>query len=128
MAYYVFGGKLYYGHAVKPVEGATGWSDTWMIAKDTPNINCSYLWLEHIASPEVNAAATEWFGEAPSNAESCALTADKDHCTKYHAGDTAYWEDVYYWNTPTANCIDGRTDVQCVPYSEWATAWAALRG
>ena len=45
----------------------------------------------------------------------------------YHAGDTSYWTDVYYWNTPTAKCLDGRTDVQCVPYSEWATAWSALR-
>lgn len=113
--------------AVKPKEGATGWSDTWMIAKDTPNINCAYLWLDHIASPATNAAATEYFGEAPSNAKSCELTADKDHCTKYHAGDTEYWKDVYYWNTPTAACIDGRTDVQCVPYSEWGTAWSALR-
>ena len=43
-----------------------------MIAKDTPNINCAYLWLDHIVSPEVNAAATEYFGEAPSNAKSCA--------------------------------------------------------
>lgn len=113
--------------AVKPKEGATGWSDTWMIAKDTPNINCAYLWVDHIASPKANAAVAEWFGEAPSNAKSCDLTADKDHCATFHAGDTAYWTDVYYWNTPTAACIDGRTDVQCVPYSEWGTAWSALR-
>ena len=113
--------------AVKAKEGATGWSDTWMIAKDTPNINCSYLFVNHIVSPETNAAIAEWFGEAPANSKSCELTADKDHCTTFHAGDTAYWTNVYYWNTPTAQCLDGRTDVQCVPYSEWATAWAALR-
>jgi putative spermidine/putrescine transport system substrate-binding protein len=113
--------------ATKAKEGATGWSDTWMIAKDTPNINCSYLWLNHIVDPETNAAVAEWFGEAPANEKSCALTADKDHCATFHAGDTEYWTDVYYWNTPTAQCLDGRTDVQCVPYSEWATAWSALR-
>jgi len=118
------GGKV---EAVKAKEGATGWSDTWMIAKDTPNINCAYKWVDHIASPQTNAAVAEWFGEAPSNAKSCELTADKDHCATFHAGDTDYWKDVYYWNTPTANCIDGRTDVQCVPYSEWGTAWSALR-
>lgn len=113
--------------AVKAKEGATGWSDTWMVAKGTPNINCSYLWLNHIVDPQTNAAVAEWFGEAPANAKSCELTADKDHCATFHAGDTGYWTDVYYWNTPTAQCLDGRTDVQCVPYSEWATAWAALR-
>jgi putative spermidine/putrescine transport system substrate-binding protein len=98
-----------------------------MVAKDSPNINCSYKWLDWITSPEVNAQVAEWFGEAPSNAKSCDFTADKAFCETYHAGDTAYWKDVYYWNTPTANCLDGRTDVQCVPYSEWATAWSALR-
>lgn len=118
------GGKV---EATKAKEGATGWSDTWMVAKDTPNINCAYKWLDWIVSPEVNAQVAEWFGEAPANEKSCALTADKDHCTTFHAGQTDYWTDVYYWNTPTANCLDGRTDVQCVPYSEWATAWSALR-
>jgi putative spermidine/putrescine transport system substrate-binding protein len=117
------------GHvqAVKAKEGATGWSDTWMVAKDTPNINCAYKWLDWIVSPEANAQVAEYFGEAPSNAKACDLTSDKAFCETYHAGDTAYWKDVYYWNTPTANCLDGRTDVKCVPYSEWATAWSALR-
>jgi putative spermidine/putrescine transport system substrate-binding protein len=118
------GGKVM---ATKAKEGATGWSDTWMIAKDTKNINCSYLWLDWIASPEVNAQVAEWFGEAPSNAKACELTTDKAFCETFHAGDTAYWKDVYYWNTPTANCLDGRTDVKCVPYSDWVTAWSALR-
>lgn len=113
--------------AVKAKEGATGWSDTWMIAKDSPNINCAYKWVNHIVDPATNAAVAEWFGEAPANAKSCDLTSDKAFCETYHAGDTEYWKDVYYWNTPTAACLDGRTDVQCVPYSEWATAWSALR-
>jgi putative spermidine/putrescine transport system substrate-binding protein len=118
------GGKV---EATKAKEGATGWSDTWMVAKDTPNINCSYKWLDWIVSPETNAQVAEWFGEAPANEKSCALTADKDHCATFHAGDTNYWTDVYYWNTPTAKCLDGRTDTQCVPYSDWTTAWASLR-
>ena len=113
--------------AVKAKEGATGWSDTWMVAKDAKNINCAYKWLDWIVSPKVNAQVAEWFGEAPSNSKSCAETSDKSFCDTYHAADTAYWKDVYYWNTPTAKCLDGRTDVQCVPYSEWATAWSALR-
>ena len=113
--------------SVVPSEGATGWSDTWMVAKNTQHINCAYKWLDWIVSPKVNAQVAEWFGEAPSNSKSCAETSDKSFCDTYHAADTAYWKDVYYWNTPTAKCLDGRTDVQCVPYSEWATAWSALR-
>jgi putative spermidine/putrescine transport system substrate-binding protein len=113
--------------SVKPKEGATGWSDTWMIAKDTKSINCSYLWLNHIVSPEANAQVAEWFGEAPANKKSCALTADTDHCATFHADAEDYWSDVYYWNTPSSKCLDGRTDVQCIPYAEWSKAWSSLR-
>jgi putative spermidine/putrescine transport system substrate-binding protein len=112
---------------IKPTEGSTGWSDTWMISSKAKNPNCAYLWINHIASPEANAGVAEWFGEAPSNAKSCALTADPNHCATFHAADDAYWADVYYWNTATELCLDGRTDVKCVPYSEWVKAWSSLR-
>jgi putative spermidine/putrescine transport system substrate-binding protein len=45
----------------------------------------------------------------------------------FHAEETEYWENVYYWTTPTEQCLDGRTDVQCVGYDEWVQAWSALR-
>ena len=112
---------------IKPVEGSTGWSDTWMISSKAKNPNCAYMWMNHIASPAANAGVAEWFGEAPSNAKSCDLTADKNHCATFHAADDAYWEDVYYWNTPTEACLDGRTDVKCIPYAEWVKAWSSLR-
>jgi putative spermidine/putrescine transport system substrate-binding protein len=111
----------------KPAEGATGWSDTWMVKAGTDNINCAYKWLDHVVSPEVNAQIAEYFGEAPANAKSCALTTDPQHCTVFHAEDPGYWEDVWYWTTPTQECIDGRTDAECVPYEEWVRAWSALR-
>ena len=112
---------------IKPVEGSTGWSDTWMISSKAKHPNCAYLWMNHIISPQANAGVAEWFGEAPSNAKSCDLTADKNHCTTFHAGDTGYWKDVYYWNTATEKCLDGRKDAKCVPYSEWVKAWSSLR-
>ena len=113
--------------AVKPVEGATGWSDTWMISSQAKNPNCMYMWMDHIISPQANAEVAEWFGEAPSNALSCDLTADPDHCTTFHADDEEYWTDVWYWQTATEECLDGRTDVACLPYTEWVNAWSKLR-
>ena len=85
------------------------------------------LWMDWITSPWANAQVAEWFGEAPSNRESCALTANPDHCSIFHAEETEYWEDVWYWTTATEECLDGRTDVTCVPYSEWINAWNELR-
>ena len=112
---------------IKPSEGSTGWSDTWMISSKAKHPNCAYQWMNHIVSPAANAGVAEWFGEAPSNAKSCDLTADKNHCATFHASDDAYWKDVYYWNTPTEKCLDGRKDAKCIPYAEWVKAWSSLR-
>ncbi len=113
--------------AVKPVEGATGWSDTWMLSSQAKNPNCMKLWMDWIASPWANSQVAVWFGEAPSNAKSCELDGMAEHCTTFHASDDDYWTDVWYWTTATEECRDGRADVACVPYTEWVNAWTALR-
>ena len=110
-----------------PEEGATGWSDTWMIATKAKNPNCMYMWMDWIASPEANAQVAEWFGEAPSNAKACDLTSDKAFCDTYHAGDTAYWKNVYFWTTPIAQCGDDRGAV-CKDYSAWVQGWTEVKG
>ncbi|MFM7014622.1 MAG: ABC transporter substrate-binding protein [Actinomycetota bacterium] len=111
--------------AVLPKEGSTGWSDTWMISSKTDAPNCAYRWLDHIASPEINAAATAYFGEAPSSAEACNF---RDDCEAYHAGDADYAAQLWYWTTPIAECLDGRTDVQCTDYGRWTEAWQEIKG
>src|SRR3954453_8114005 len=73
--------------AILPSEGSTGWSDTWMIAAKAKHPNCGYLWMNHIVSPETNAAVAEWFGEAPANKLACDKTSDKNFCATYHADD-----------------------------------------
>jgi spermidine/putrescine-binding protein len=114
--------------ALLPKEGSTGWSDTWMVAAKAQHPNCAYKWMDWIVSPKVNAQVAEWFGEAPSNSKACAETADKKHCDTFHAADEPYWSKVYYWNTPIAQCLDGRKNVQCVDYSKWTQAWTSIKG
>ena len=114
---------------IKPVEGATGWSDTWMINSKTKHLNCAYKWLDHIVSPTVNAQIASWFGEAPGNSKACALTpADQSNCDIFYAADDAFWKDVWYWQTPEATCVDGRTDVQCKDFDAWSQAWTEIKG
>src|SRR3990172_11397271 len=96
---------------VLPKEGATGWSDTWMISATSKHPNCTYLWMDHIISPSANAQVAEWFGEAPSNAKSCDETSDPNHCATYHADDEEYFSQVAYWATPEADCGDDRGEV-----------------
>jgi len=114
--------------AILPSEGATGWSDTWMISDKAKHPNCAYMWMNHIISPEANAAVAEYFGEAPSNKLACAKTADKSHCATFHAEDEAYFAQVWYWTTPIEQCLDGRTDVKCKDYSAWTQAWTTIKG
>ncbi|MDX6259819.1 MAG: putative spermidine/putrescine transport system substrate-binding protein [Kribbellaceae bacterium] len=111
-----------------PSEGVTGWSDTWMLSASSKNKNCGYLWMDHIISPEANAAVAEYFGESPANGKACALTADKKHCATFHAGDAAYSEKIWYWTTPIEQCLDGRTDVKCTDYGKWTQAWTQIKG
>jgi putative spermidine/putrescine transport system substrate-binding protein len=110
-----------------PEEGSTGWSDTWMIHSEAEHPNCTYLWMNHIISPDANAQVAEWFGEAPSNRKSCDLTAVKNHCEIFHADDEEYFDQVEYWTTPVADCGDDRGDV-CKDYSEWVKAWTEIKG
>ncbi len=109
-----------------PSEGATGWSDTWMISSEAKHPNCMYLWMNHIVSPKANAQVAEYFGEAPAQSLACEETAEKGFCAKYHAEDPGFWKRVYYWETPVADCGDGSGD--CKDYNEWVQAWTTIKG
>ena len=110
-----------------PSEGATGWSDTWMLSSEAKNPNCMYLWMDHIVSPEANAAVAEYFGEAPANEKSCALTEDKEHCDIFHADDEAFFDQIEYWKTPLKDCGDDRGEV-CKTYDEWVQGFTEVKG
>ncbi|TLS45297.1 ABC transporter substrate-binding protein [Streptomyces montanus] len=114
--------------AVLPEEGATGWSDTWMLSSKAKHPNCAYKWMNWIISPKVNAAVAEYYGEAPANVKACDVTSDPAFCDEYHATDESFWRDIDVWTTPIEQCLDGRTDVKCVPYSKWVQAWTEIKG
>ncbi len=113
---------------VLPSEGSTGWSDTWMVATKSQHKTCAYKWMDHIISPKVNAQVAEWFGEAPANSKSCAETTDKSFCDTFHAADETFFDQIWYWNTPITQCLDGRKNVTCKDYGAWTTAWQQIKG
>jgi putative spermidine/putrescine transport system substrate-binding protein len=113
---------------VLPEEGATAWNDTWMLSSQSEHPNCSYAWMDYILSPEANAQATEYFGEAPNSEAACEKTTNPDHCEIFHAGDEEFAEQLWFWRTPVKECLDGRTDVECTDYSQWTQAWTEIKG
>jgi putative spermidine/putrescine transport system substrate-binding protein len=112
---------------VLPKEGATGWSDTWMVAAKAAHPNCMYKWMDWITSPKVNAQVAEYFGEAPAQTKACDDTSDKTFCTTYHALDKAYADRIAYWTTPTRTCGDSR-GATCKDYAAWTQAWTSIKG
>ncbi|CAN5577532.1 ABC transporter substrate-binding protein [soil metagenome] len=114
-------------NTVLPKEGSTGWSDTWMVSSKAAHPNCMYKWMDWITSPEINAQVAEYFGEAPAQTKSCALTSDKSFCDIYHATDEKYAAQIHYWTTPQTKCVDGSGD-NCTSYDEWVTKWQQMKG
>ena len=115
---------------ILPEEGATGWSDTWMMAKNAAHPNCMLLWMNHMMSAEANGQATVWFGEAATSQQACdyAETISPGHCATQHATDEEYYKKVHYWATPQADCADTDAATTCKTQEDWVNAWTALRG
>jgi putative spermidine/putrescine transport system substrate-binding protein len=109
-----------------PVEGATGWSDTWMIAARAQHPNCMYRWMNWITTPKVQAKVAQWFGEAPANPKACRYTA-KGFCTQFHVNDVGFYRRIAFWKTPVTDCGDAR-GASCVDYSKWTELWTQVKG
>ncbi len=121
-----------------PDEGATGWSDTWMISSQAAHPNCMYKWMNFIVSPKANAEVAQYFGEAPAQSKACdkstlteaakadGLPPNPAFCNQYHAADPSFWKRVYYWQTPVPDCGNGNTD--CKDYNDWVNAWTEIKG
>jgi len=112
-----------------PKEGATGWADTWMIAKKAKHPNCAYLWMKWVSTPKVQAQQALGFGETPANTKACPFM-DKiqaGSCAKYHANaPEAYFKSIKFWKTPVADCGNGKKD--CIDYGQWQSAWTQITG
>ena len=115
--------------SVLPQEGATGWSDAWMLATEAKSPNCAYAWMDYTSAPEVNGAIAMNFGMGPANGAFCELNDEaKAHCDYFNATDEDYYKQVWFWTTPIDQCLDGRTDVKCTNYQDWTNAWATVKG
>jgi putative spermidine/putrescine transport system substrate-binding protein len=113
--------------AILPTEGATGWSDTWMISSQAKHPNCAYAWMSYISSAKPQSEVAQYFGEAPANGQACTLTG-KAFCKAYHTTDKAFSDKIWYWTTPISQCLDGRTDTTCTDYGDWTRAWTEIKG
>ncbi len=116
-----------------PLEGATGYADTWMLLASAKHPNCMLRWMAWTISPEVQKITAEFVGEAPANLAACG-SLDDHHgalgfpgfCTFHHAADDSFAGLVQFWKTPLADCGDERGQA-CVAYPEWVQQWDEIK-
>jgi putative spermidine/putrescine transport system substrate-binding protein len=112
-----------------PKEGATGWADTWMLAKKAPHPNCAYMWMKYVTTPQVEAKQALVFGETPVNPRACPYMnkIQKGSCAEYHLNQPlSYYKTIHFWKTPVPDCGNGKKD--CMDYNAWQRAWTQVTG
>jgi putative spermidine/putrescine transport system substrate-binding protein len=114
---------------VIPKEGATGWADTWMLAKKAKHPNCAYLWMKYVTTPKVQAQQALIFGETPVNPKACPYMnkIQAGSCAKYHLNEPLdYYNTIKFWKTPVESCGEQRG--RCMDYNAWQKAWTEITG
>ena len=112
-----------------PKEGATGWADTWMLAKKAKHPNCAYMWMKYVTTPQVEAKQALVFGETPVNPKACPFMnkIQAGSCSKYHLNQPlSYYKSIHFWKTPVADCGNGKNN--CMDYNAWQQAWTQVTG
>jgi putative spermidine/putrescine transport system substrate-binding protein len=114
---------------VIPKQGATGWADTWMLAKKAKHPNCAYMWMRYVTTPQVEAKQALVFGETPVNPKACKYMnrMQKGSCAKYHLNQPlSFYKRIYFWKTPVPDCGNGQKN--CMDYNAWQRAWTQVTG
>jgi putative spermidine/putrescine transport system substrate-binding protein/spermidine/putrescine transport system substrate-binding protein len=97
-----------------PREGATGWADTWMISKYSPNIDLAMEWINYMIGPQGQLGVINVTGY--SGASTAAITAlGKQRVHALHMDDLSYFDKLHMWAEPSN-------------YSEWVKIWLDVKG
>lgn len=102
---------------VLPREGVTGWSDSWMLAKNAKHPICAYKWMNYVTSPATQAKVAAVTNYSPANLKACAAVGPQ-RCKELHITDPRYYGTIKYWQYPIAP----------TNYRQWTDAWAQVRG
>ena len=112
---------------VVPKEGATGWSDTWMISSKAKHPNCMYEWMNYIVSPRstrrwpsisVRHRRRPWPAGTPATSRSAPPTTRSTRRTPARS-TTGPRRRSSAWTAAVNNCTD---------YSQWVDKWQQIKG
>ena len=111
--------------SVVPQEGATGWADTTMMHVDAANPNCSYMWMEHTLSSNLQSDLSVWFGAVPSVPAACSDGRGMQNAEGCDTNGLKDFEKIKFWTTPVSSCA---SQGECVPYYRWVSDYIGVIG
>jgi putative spermidine/putrescine transport system substrate-binding protein len=111
--------------SVIPKEGATGWADTTMMHVDAANPNCSYLWMEHTLSSNLQSDLSVWFGANPSVPAACTDGRGMQTAAGCTTNGMDDFTKIKFWQTPVTKC---KSQGECVPYYRWVSDYIGVIG
>ena len=111
--------------SVVPQEGATGWADTTMMHVDAANPNCSYMWMEHTLSSNLQSDLSVWFGAVPSVPAACSDGRGMQNAEGCDTKGLKDFEKIKFWTTPVSSCA---SQGECVPYYRWVSDYIGVIG
>jgi putative spermidine/putrescine transport system substrate-binding protein len=110
-----------------PIEGMTGWVDSWMLAAHAAHPICMYHWIQWSTAPQVEAQIAAYQLGWPANGRACP---DLQRLVGVGSGEGAECGNdglllsLHLWKTPSTDCGDGRTD--CTDYAAWSRAFGSV--
>jgi putative spermidine/putrescine transport system substrate-binding protein len=102
---------------VLPKEGVTGWSDSWMLAKNAKHPICAYKYMNYTTQPDIQSKVIDVTGYSPANLKTCEVIGAQQ-CKNLHVRDTKFYDSIKYWETPTAP----------TNYRQWTDAFNEVTG
>ncbi len=101
--------------ATIPKEGASGWSDSWMIMKGSPNAEIAHQWMNYMLEGEPQKKMSDVSGYWVASKLAVPLLSE-DTKKEMHLDDLeTYFKSIKFWET-----------VQ--NYDEWTALWNEFRG
>ena len=101
--------------ATIPKEGTTGWSDSWMLLKGSPNKDIAHAWMNYMLTGAAQKPMTEVTGYWPVSQQVLPLLTEQQRKDSHLEDIDNYYSQIHFWET-----------VQ--NYDDWVALWNEFRG
>jgi putative spermidine/putrescine transport system substrate-binding protein len=92
---------------------------------DAAHPTCSYLWMEHTLSSNLQSDLSVWFGANPVVPAACTDGSGMQTAEGCTANGMDDFDRIRFWTTPVSQCA---SEGECVPYYRWVSDYIGVIG